>query len=650
LKIELLAAIELTHHAVNKPQIYRDLNLNLPEVLGSDSHHPDGANGPQYPGSHSTWVKMERPCLEGLCLALLDGAPLSVRRSDMDPSEQNRLPALMIESIEVANAYRCGRIQPLHARFSPWLSTVMGGRGSGKSTILEMMRIGLRRESEVPSALSDDFQSFKRIGSRTDRGMLTADTTIKIKYRKDGAEFCVQWNKAGDLPAITQVQADGLEAEVPGDVRSRFPVRLFSQKQVFNMAESRDALLQVVDEAEEVNRADWQARWDQEEKHYLSLMARSRELETQASQLDKVRGELDDIVRKLSVFEGTDHADTLKSYQSKQRQIRVFDEWYKRWAGAEVQILAAQKAILPLDVDRAGFQDPTSETDASALELLDGVSAELRELAESLKTLAERTAERRADWEKLRDGSAWWAGAIQCTQGYNALVEKLRNEGVEDLAQHGVLVQRRQELEQRIGEIEKIEESRREVLRQAQEGLDRLKLLRQEITNKRQTFVDSVLGDNKFVSIRILPYQPELSVIEAAFRSLINRADDNGFAQDILVEHDGKAQEGILGRLLNDVPSDAQAAAAAIVVHLEEMKTNLIAAARAETRPVGFSGRFINHLTRLTPEQHDRIRTWYPEDGLQVSYSAEDVVRNPGGVSYATDIGVPAVWRIGSVV
>jgi ABC-type enterochelin transport system ATPase subunit len=58
------------------------------------------------------------------------------------------------------------------------------------------------------------------------------------------------------------------------------------------------------------------------------------------------------------------------------------------------------------------------------------------------------------------------------------------------------------------------------------------------------------------------------------------------------------------------------------------MKTNLIAAARAETRPVGFSGRFINHLTRLTPEQHDRIRTWYPEDGLQVSYSADGTGRN----------------------
>lgn len=328
------------------------------------------------------------------------------------------------------------------------------------------------------------------------------------------------------------------------------------------------------------------------------------------------------------MFEGAHHAYTLKSYQSKQRQIQVFDEWYKRWEGAAEQILAAQKAIMPPDVDRAAFEDPASETNASALELLDGVSAELREMAEALNALAERTAERRDDWAQRCDGSAWWAAATQCRQEYYALVEKLRSEGVDDLAQHGVLVQRRQELEQRIRKMEIIKESRQEVLRQAQEGLDRLKLLRQEITNKRQTFVDSVLGENKFVSIRVLPYQPELSIIEAAFRSLINRADDNGFAQDILVERDGKAQEGILGRLLNDVPSNAQAAAAAILADLEEMKSNLIAAARGEIRPVGFSARFINYLTRLTPEQHDRIRTWYPEDGLQVSYSADGTGRN----------------------
>lgn len=624
-----LIAIELVNRNAQKHQIYIDLKIDFSEILGSDSHHPDGNGGKQYPGSHFTWIKMESPSLEGLCLALLDGTPLSVRRSDEFPDGQNHQPSLMIESIEISKAYRCGRGQPLHARFSPWLSTLVGGRGSGKSTVLEMMRIGLRREGEVPSVLENDFNDFKRIAaSRNDRGMLTAETAIKIKYRKDGAEFCVQWQQAGNVPAITQIQANGLETEVPGDVRSRFPVRLFSQKQVFTMAESQDALLRVIDEADSVNRAEWQARWDQEEKHYLSLMAKCRELDAQASQLGKVRGDLDDVIRKLSVFEGAHHADTLKNYQAKQRQVRMLAEWQKRWASAEEQILAAHQAILPPDVDRAAFPNPSSEAEMGALELLNGVHAEIRELAKTLEAMAETTAGQRADWETRRDGSAWHAGVTQCEEEYNDLVARLRDEGVENPEQHGILVQQRQELEQRILELEKIEGSRLDVLKQTRESLGRLKALRQEITRKREIFVYDVLGSNQYVNIKILPYQPELSVVETAFRALINRANDHAFAEDILEEEDGIPRDGLLGRLLKDIPSDAQSAAAVIEARLDEMKTNLIAAVGGEATSVGMKKPLINHLRKLTPEQWDRIRTWYPEDGLQVSYSADGTGRN----------------------
>ena len=628
LEDRLLAAIELVDRTADKPQLYRDMNLNLTEVLGSDSHHPDGTSGPQHPGSHFAWIKMERPGLEGLQLALIDGAPLSVRRSDVFPDRQNRQPDLMIDSIEVSEAFRCGRGQPLHTRFSPWLSTIVGGRGSGKSTILEMMRIGLRREGELPDSLAQDFENFKRIGSRTDRGMLKTDTVIKIKYRKDGSEFCVQWSHADNIPAIVQIQPDGTQTELPGDVRSRFPVRLFSQKQVFTMAESRDALLRVIDEAEEVNRAEWQVRWDQEEKRYLSLMARCRELDTQASQRDKVRGELDDIVRKLAVFEGAHHADVLKTYQTKQRQVRLFDEWRKRWVSAEEAILAARKAIVPPDLNRAAFPESTTDSDSAALKLLEGVGVELQQLAEALNSLATSTAQRRADWEKRRDESAWSTQVSQCTREYDALVARLQSEGVEDLAQHGALVQRRQELEQRIHELGKIEESRLDVIKQAQESLDRLKTLRREITAKRHTFVNGILGNNQYVNIKILPYQPELPVIEAAFRSLINRSNDNAFSEDILVEDDGKPHEGLLGRLLKDASTDAQAAAATIEGRLDEMKTSLIAAAKGEAVALGVKKPLINHLKKLSPEQCDRIRIWYPEDGLHVVYSADGTGRS----------------------
>jgi ABC-type lipoprotein export system ATPase subunit len=620
-----LAAIELTDRSATRPAMYTEMNLGLSEVLGSDSHHPDGMGGAQYPGSHFTWIKMEHPSLEGLSLALLDGTPLSVRRSDeFSEADQNRLPTLMIDAIEISNAYRCGLGQALHARFSPWLSAVVGGRGSGKSTILEMMRIALRREGEVPKVLENDFASFKRIAaSRNDRGMLRSDTVVKVTYRKDGATFRVRWSQSGEGPVITDVSTNGQETEVPGDVRSRFPIRLFSQKQIFTMAENQDALLRVIDESDAVNRSEWQIRWDQEEKHYLSLMAQCRELDAQASQISRIRGELDDVVRRLSVFEGTDHAELRRNYQSRQRQFRVIEEWRKRWSNAEEQIAALAQSLIPPEIDGSGFATSPTDIEAGALELLDEAQRELGVLSESLRSLVQASAAKRSSWEQRRDGSTWQAAFRQCEEEYGRLVARLQEEGVENPAQHSLLVQQRQDLERSIADLERIERSRIDINNQAHESLGHFKRLRQELTRKRASFVAAAIGGNRYVSIKVLPYQPELSVIEPAFRTLINRANDEGFAQEILVEDDGRPQAGILGRLLKDLPDDADAAAAEVEGRLDSMKENLIAAAKEnDDVPVEIGKRLSNHLKKLTPEQCDRIRTWYPDDGLQVSYSA----------------------------
>ena len=72
------------------------------EVLGSDSHHPEGETEENYPGSHYTWVKMTKPSLEGLRLALQDGGGFSIRRSDESEAfHPFALPNHYIESIEI---------------------------------------------------------------------------------------------------------------------------------------------------------------------------------------------------------------------------------------------------------------------------------------------------------------------------------------------------------------------------------------------------------------------------------------------------------------------------------------------------------------------------------------------------------------------
>ena len=116
------------------------------------------------PGSHYTWIKMELPSIDGLRLALLDGERFSVRRSDGPESPLQALPAHHVRSVAIAEARLMGLGEPATLKFSPWLNVLIGGRGSGKSTVLNCMRLAARREADLQRL--DEHSTTKRTFDR----------------------------------------------------------------------------------------------------------------------------------------------------------------------------------------------------------------------------------------------------------------------------------------------------------------------------------------------------------------------------------------------------------------------------------------------------------------------------------------------------
>ena len=267
LESEDIVAMEMVDTAFSKPQLYVDAKLDWTEVLGSDAHHPSGEPGQRFPGSRFTWVKMGSPSIEGLRLALLDGL-LSVRRSDDQGGEPNEHAALMIESVEVSDARYMGRGTPFRIALNPWLNTVIGGRGTGKSTLVEFLRLILRREGELPKTLKEDFSKYYKVRSgREDDGLLTEDSSFKIIYRKNGAHYRLGWSPRGDAEPIEVEDRDGTWKSEQGDVAQRFPVRIFSQKQIFELAKDPLALLYVVDAAEKVDKRSWKTNGERKRRN-----------------------------------------------------------------------------------------------------------------------------------------------------------------------------------------------------------------------------------------------------------------------------------------------------------------------------------------------------------------------------------------------
>ena len=177
-----------------------EIGREISQIWSSDGHRFEQL------GQRFTWVKMTKPNLEGLRLALLDGAD-SLKPVTRDaPDNPNIYADLAIESITVHQAKFIGRPSPITIEFNPWLNSIIGGRGTGKSTVLDFCRKTLRRESELNGTDGGEEGSLRSFfdrrlsvpSSRSDEGLLTDDTLIEVVYRKDGQHFVLSWSQDGE--------------------------------------------------------------------------------------------------------------------------------------------------------------------------------------------------------------------------------------------------------------------------------------------------------------------------------------------------------------------------------------------------------------------------------------------------------------------
>ena len=171
-------------------------------------------------GAHVTWVKWAKPTAEALRQACLS------RHSRIAPAEP-LMPETRVTHLEVTNSKFLG---PISIALNPQYNALIGGRGTGKSTILEYLRWGLCDQPEG----SDDANEVAEFQRR--RTSLVANTLIPL-----GASIDVSF-LLSDVPHIVRRKASGelsikiadrpFEPCTEENVRELLPIRAFSQKQL----------------------------------------------------------------------------------------------------------------------------------------------------------------------------------------------------------------------------------------------------------------------------------------------------------------------------------------------------------------------------------------------------------------------------------
>ncbi|OJV66762.1 MAG: ABC transporter [Clostridiales bacterium 38-18] len=610
-----IIAMELKKQDFAMPQTYVDNKLNWTAILGTDSHHPVGEGDQSYPGSSFTWIKMTTPSIEGLRLALLDGE-LSVKRCDETTENMNKHSSLVIQSIEVEKAKYYGQASTFSCEFNPWLNCIIGGRGTGKSTLIEFVRNGLNRDNELPTLLKSDFKKYREISNgRNDEGLLKLESVIRVNLIKNDTHYRATWNPNTGVRTIEECDdVEGFKV-VEGDVAQRFPVSIYSQKQIFEMAKNPQTLLDIIDNSQIVKYSEWEITWNALTSSYLSLKAQMRTLNIGLAEEGTIKGMRDDIARSLAVFEKAEHSEILKEYQLCMNQNTAIDNFEIAYTEQEERIKETLEALCFPELDSRQFSAEREE-DNELLILYASMAQEFSDTKNLLIEKAKQIVDIKKKWVDQKNALKIKSKIEAAKLAYMGLTQQLLEAGVDDPEAYDHLVMHKQEVEQKLINIEEQKRTLTLIKDQANDCLEQIKAHRVKLTERRTSFLEAVLQNNQYVRIKVNGFSDKTEV-EKSFRDAICRSDGR-LERDIgTVENN----DGLISSICNDqIVNVAEA-----ISKLKETIGNIHALGQS-TQYSARDRRFIEHIQSLSPEVMDKFEYWYPEDAVIVEYRLNDGV------------------------
>ena len=194
----------------------------------------DGAPVANALGYRHTWVKSSKPSINSLRQAFLDGKS-RLRLQKNRPSDEQTHPRIVF--------LKCRGFKFLADQeifFSPNLNTLIGGRGTGKSTALELLRFAFGRD--IGTTFSPSTQAkFDRV-----RATFTEEAEVQVGWESIPGQVDVISLKPRDGHVLLQGEAHDLDVFI-----RQLPVQFYSQQQLSELTgvDGGDSLLAMIDEA-----------------------------------------------------------------------------------------------------------------------------------------------------------------------------------------------------------------------------------------------------------------------------------------------------------------------------------------------------------------------------------------------------------------
>lgn len=289
-----------------------------------------------YIGFRHTWLKMGTPTIEGLRQAFLDHES-RVKFGDLRPEDGYTYPRLTSLSIEGATF-----LDDQVLNFSHNLNVIIGGSGTGKSTVAQYLRMLFDQASSIRGG---DVQANYTRCLQTIR----PSTRLSVGVVLDGQLASV--STTGSTPGTVTAPGSEIDGKAVAGV---FPVRFFGQREIYNIAEDRAATVALLDDLD-------RSRLSALDRKVHELQTRYREAATAAQAVAPLKKELEEVAADLA------------SKQVKVRRIEAEAAPFQALAAANLRLQMADELLEEGALSGAALLETraVAKSEAPTLELAD---------------------------------------------------------------------------------------------------------------------------------------------------------------------------------------------------------------------------------------------------------------------------------------
>jgi hypothetical protein len=252
-----------------------------------------------------------------------------------------------IESISIEGGFHDG----LEVEFGPGLNAVIGGKGTGKSTLIEILRSALEAPASIaPKAISKDGRD-----SLSANFPPNAEATVAFV---DGSGEAYEVRRVGGS-AGGGLYSEGKKLDI--DPRRRIGVVVFGQRELAALPSQSDALETFVLSRHEKKHAEASTRVEKALDKARKIAEELDDLDYELADFQEAKEELEDINEKLDKIVKAGSSDLASESEALQQADDALGELFA-WPQQVIEQAEVLAELVPPDLPSLGIAVSTGPT------------------------------------------------------------------------------------------------------------------------------------------------------------------------------------------------------------------------------------------------------------------------------------------------